>query len=187
MKIGKTITVTTRKAWRAWLRKNHQSAEEIWLVYHKKNSGKPRIEYNAAVEEALCYGWIDGIVKGIDEDRYAQRFTPRKPRSPWSAMNKERVRRLIRSGRMTKAGLAAYRRPHANPESHSGTTIPPDILAALQRDPDVYKWFRKLPLSYRRIRIGWITSARSRPVVFRQRLRHFLRMTARRKQYGMVR
>src|SRR5438034_8426895 len=107
MNLGKTFYAKNRKEWRAWLAQHHRAAPEIWLVYYKKDSGKPRIPYNHAVEEALCYGWIDSLLKPIDARRYAQRFSPRKPTSVLSAMNRERVRRLITAKRMTKAGLAS--------------------------------------------------------------------------------
>src|SRR5256885_3438097 len=105
MEIGTTLYVKGRREWRAWLARHHQTASEIWLIYYKKESGRPRIPYNDAVEEALCYGWIDSILKPIDSRRYAQRFSPRRPRSRLSEMNRERVRRLIAAGRMTRAGL----------------------------------------------------------------------------------
>src|SRR5213596_4263102 len=107
MEIGTTLYVKDRRQWRAWLARHHETAPEIWLIYYKKDSGKPRIPYNDAVEEALCYGWIDSILKPIDARRYAQRFSPRRPTSVLSAMNRERVRRLITAKRMTKAGLAS--------------------------------------------------------------------------------
>ncbi|MGH2771767.1 MAG: YdeI/OmpD-associated family protein [Actinomycetota bacterium] len=107
MEIGKTIYVPERKQWRDWLSKNHSSAPDIWLVQYKKKTRKPSIPYADAVEEALCFGWIDSIEKSIDEERYALRFTPRRPRSNWSKSNEERIRRLFSEGKMTKAGLAA--------------------------------------------------------------------------------
>src|SRR5436853_1328059 len=106
MEIGTTLYVKGRREWRAWLARHHQTASEIWLIYYKKASGKPRIPYNDAVEEALCYGWIDSITKPLDERSWAQRFSPRKATSQLSPMNRERVRRLIKARRMTKAGLA---------------------------------------------------------------------------------
>src|SRR2546428_11386211 len=110
MEITNLLEVKNRKEWRSWLSKNHKSEKEIWLVYYKKKSGKSRIPYNAAVEEALCYGWIDSTVKSIDENSYAQRFSPRKKESNLSEMNKERIRRLIEKGKMTKAGLDSIRK-----------------------------------------------------------------------------
>src|SRR3972149_144578 len=100
MNIGKALYVHTRKAWRAWLAKHHATEKEIWLVYYKKASGKPRIPYNDAVEEALCYGWIDSTVKSINKARFAQRFTPRKKGSMLSELNKERIRRMVEENRM---------------------------------------------------------------------------------------
>lgn len=106
MNITKTLYVKDRDQWRKWLFENHDKEKEIWLVFYRKDSGKPRISYNDAVEEALCFGWIDSIEKGTDHERFAQRFTPRKPKSQWSETNKERVKRLIKDGKMTKAGFA---------------------------------------------------------------------------------
>lgn len=107
MEIGKTLYVTDRKEWRRWLASNHKKEPEIWLIYYKKDSGKLRIDYNHAVEEALCYGWIDSTVKSIDGEKFTQRFSPRKKDSHLSQMNRERVRKLVERGRMTEAGLAA--------------------------------------------------------------------------------
>src|ERR1051326_6374087 len=105
MEIGRTLYVHTAAAWRAWLKKHHAKAREIWLVYPKKHSGKPRIPYKDAVGQALCFGWIDSITKTIDEDRWTQRFSPRRKGSPLSEMKKARGRRLIRDKQMTPAGL----------------------------------------------------------------------------------
>lgn len=192
MKLGKTLYVWTRAQWRRWLASHHARAPEIWLVYPKAHSGEPRIPYNHAVEEALCYGWIDSILKTVDSDRYAQRFTPRKPKSPWSPMNKERVRRLIRAGRMTASGLARIPADlQSVVRSRPGSRGPrlvlaPDIREALRADPATWANFRRFPASYKRIRIGWIEGARKRPEVFRQRLGYFLKMTAKNKRFGMV-
>ncbi|HZS76494.1 MAG TPA: hypothetical protein VFA41_07755 [Ktedonobacteraceae bacterium] len=113
MEIGETLLVHSAQEWRAWLEEYHQDKKEIWLIYYKKTSGKQGISYEESVEEALCFGWIDGAIKGIDRDTYAGRFTPRRPKSPWSASNRIRVARLLQEGRMTKAGLAV---------------LPPDLL-----------------------------------------------------------
>lgn len=189
MHLGKTFYAKNRKEWRAWLAKHHKTAPDIWLIYYKKNSGKPRVSYNHAVEEALCYGWIDSIAKPIDEKRWAQRFSPRRPRSKLSDMNRERVRRLIRAGRMTKAGLASI--AHAfdhkkDTKKRLPTTIPADIQRQLKKDPATWRNFQRFPASYKRIRIGWIAAARHRPEILGQRLRYFLKMTAQNKRFGMV-
>src|SRR2546427_8954938 len=178
MNLGKTFYAKNRKEWRAWLAKHYRSAPEIWLVYYKKDSGKPRIPYNHAVDEALCYGWIDSLVKSIDTRRYAQRFSPRKPTSVLSAMNRERVRRLITAKRMTKAGLASISHvfDHKRDTKRRGSAkIPADIVRGFERDPAAWKNFQRFPESYKRIRIGWIVRARRRrPVCFQRAapLRH---------------
>ena len=189
MDVGKTFYAKNRREWRSWLAKHHSSAREIWLIYYKKHTGKPRVPYTHAVEEALCYGWIDSILKPIDADRYAQRYSPRKPTSKLSEMNRERVRRLIRAGRMTNVGLAKIK--HAFDERRDTKRrlrweVPADILKRLKQKPLTWKNFRRFPESYKRIRIGWITAARHRPQVFRQRLQYFLRMTEQNKRFGMV-
>ena len=189
MKLGKTLYVANRKEWRAWLRKHHSSAREIWLLYYKKESGKPRIPYNDAVEEALCYGWIDGQTKSVDAEKWAQRFSPRRPGGNWSAMNIERLRRLAARRKVTKAGFAAAPgglRGVTRSAAPKPARIPPDILRSLKRHPDAWKNFQKFPASYKRIRIGWIDASRNRPDFFRKRLDYFIRMTAQNKRFGMV-
>ncbi len=189
MKVGKTFYAKNRREWRAWLARQHETAREIWLIYYKKHSGKPRIPYNHAVEEALCYGWIDSILKPIDADRYAQRFSPRRRRSRLSDMNRERVRRLIASGRMTRAGLASIEHVFDRTEDTKPRpkwAVPPDILRRLKRDPATWKNFQGFPESYKRIRVGWIAAAQRRPEIQEQRLRYFLKMTAQNKRFGMV-
>ena len=106
MEIGETLYVTSPAAFRRWLRDNHDEKAEIWLVRYKARTGKASIDYLEAVEEAICYGWIDGFVKSMDADRYATRFTPRRPKSHWSDSNIQRARRMIARGKMTEAGRA---------------------------------------------------------------------------------
>jgi len=179
MQITKTLDVANRKEWRSWLHKNNGKLPEIWLIYYRKISQKTRIPYNDAVEEALCFGWIDGQVKNIDKDRYAQRCTPRRQGSNLSEMNKERIRKLIKEGKMTRIGLDKVKSHLENK-----FTLTPFILRALKQNQDVWKNFQGFPESYKRIRIGWIANAR---VSDRQRrLKYFVRMTAKNKRYGMV-
>ena len=106
MEIGETLYVTTREQFRQWLMKNHQKKKEIWLINYKKATRKPSIPYVEAVEEAICFGWIDSTEKSMDAERYATRFSPRKPKSNWTETNKERARRMIVEGKMTEAGRA---------------------------------------------------------------------------------
>jgi len=188
MEIGKTLYVTNRKDWRAWLRKHQKSEAEVWLVYYNKKSGKRRISYNDAVEEALCYGWIDSTVKKLDEDRYAQRFTLRKPTSGLSQMNRERIRRLIARKKMTKAGLEAIAHVF-DPEKDKpeAFVISSDILKPLKADKEAWRNFQKFPDSYKRIRIKYIeTRRRHGQEMFERSLDHFIKMTAKNKRIGFV-
>ena len=107
MEIGETLYVIARDDLRKWFEKNHNSKKEIWLIQYKKATKKPSIDYVEAVEEAICFGWIDGFEKGIDSERYATRFSPRRPKSNWTETNKERARRMIAEGKMTESGRAA--------------------------------------------------------------------------------
>ena len=189
MKLGKTLYVTDRKAWRSWLAKNHNREKEIWLIYYRKSSGKLRISYNDAVEEALCFGWIDSTVKPIDNDMFAQRFTPRKKGSVLSQMNKERVREMIDKKKMTKAGLDAI--AHAfdqNNDDPSMFTIAPDILKSLKKDKGIWENFQMFPKRYQRIRIGYLESRRKHGKdAFEKSLTNLIKMTKKNKSFGMVR
>lgn len=179
MKITKTLQVTNRKDWRKWLREHYKTEKEIWLIYYKKETGKPRIVYNDAVEEALCFGWIDSIVKSLDEKRTVQRFSPRKPKSPYSPANKERLRKLVKQHKVIKAI-----RETLGDISEEKFEIPKDILEALKTNEDAWKNFQKFSDAYKRIRIGFIDGARKRPAEFKKRLMYFIKMTEKNKQYG---
>ena len=136
------ITATGRDEWRAWLEANHETASEIWLVYWKKGTGKPSIAWADAVEVALMHGWIDGLIKSIDESRYMQRWTPRRPKSKWSMVNREIAQRLIAAGEMTPMGLAAVEAGKASGEweraytVQPATPVPADLKAALKASPE---------------------------------------------------
>ncbi|VVB98439.1 Bacteriocin-protection, YdeI or OmpD-Associated [uncultured archaeon] len=183
MKLGKTLDVADRKAWRAWLSKNHSREKEIWLVYYRKSSGKPRMPYNDAVEEALCFGWIDSQVKGINSEKYAQRFSPRNPKSGLSEMNRQRILKLIAQKKMTRAGLDAV----ADSLAPGRLKIAPDILGPLKADKEAWKNFRKMPIGYKRIRIAFIESRRRHgKEMFGKSLANFIRMTAKNKRFGFV-
>ncbi len=175
----KTLYVSDRKKWRAWLRQHYKTEKEIWLVYYKKASGKPRIEYNDAVEEALCFGWIDSIVRTIDEKRFAQRFSPRKPNSKYSPANKERLRFLLQKKKVIKEV-----RDTLGDLAGDKFIIPKDILAEIKSNKEAWKYFQKFSDAYKRIRIGFIEGARKRPAEFKKRLAYFIKMTAKNKQFG---
>jgi len=104
MDIGETLYVTDRDGFRKWLIENHQTKKEVWLIQYKKAARKPSVHYVDAVEEAICFGWIDGLEKSMDSERYALRFSPRRPKSTWTNTNKDRARKMIAEGRMTSAG-----------------------------------------------------------------------------------
>ena len=183
MKVGETLDVRTRVAWRSWLSRNYARKKEIWLVYHSRAGGKPSLAYNDAVDEAICYGWIDSTVKKLDAHSRAQRFTPRRKGSPVSEMNKARARRLVRERRMTAAGRAAL----GSALRREPLVVAPDVRRALRAEPGAWTQFEKLPAAYKRIRLGFIEGGRGRREIFATRLRYFVRMTAQGKRYGLVR
>ncbi|MFA6169901.1 MAG: hypothetical protein WCW67_00130 [Candidatus Margulisiibacteriota bacterium] len=177
MKIGKTLYISNRKKWRAWLSKNHSRAKEIWLIYPRKYTGQPRLGYADAVEEALAFGWIDSQVKNIDRAKFAQRFSPRKPTSSWSEANLARMRRLIRQGKMTKVGLAALKN-RALLKKKQKLEIAPATLQALKHDKTVWRNFQRFPLNYRTIRIAYIEGGRRHGTAeYKKRLTNFIKKT----------
>ena len=180
MNITKTFYAKDRNQWRDWLSKNHDKEKDVWLIYYRKDTGKARVPYDEAVEEALCFGWIDSTLKGIDDEKFAQRFSPRSPKSNWSEPNLHRIRKLIGEGKMTDKGLALVKGLH-----RKKLEIPKDILVKIKGDKDTWKNFKKFPESYKRIRLAFIDGARSRPEEFRKRLNYFLKMTLQNKKFGM--
>lgn len=179
MEISKTLYVTNRKEWRAWLEDNFDKELEIWLIYPHKSSGKTRISYNDAVEEALCFGWIDSTVKKFGRENSAQRFSRRNPKSPYSQPNKERLRWLLKENKIHPSMLAV-----AKTALKDKFTFPPDILSAIKKDKDVWKNYLKYSPAYRRIRVAYIDAARKRPEEFNKRLSFFIEMTKKNKQIG---
>src|SRR5436305_10691454 len=182
-----TLHPTTRTDWRAWLAANHDRETEIWLVYNKRHTGEPRVEYGDAVEEALCFGWIDSIVRTIDENRYAQKFTPRKAKSQWSESNLKRFAKLVREGKMTEASLAK-----APPEGEAGVkprppadeAVPAYIEAALRENGVAWTNFTHLAPSYRRLYVGWIENAK-REETRRRRLAEAVGRLERNEKLGL--
>ena len=160
------IYLETAADWRNWLAENGETKKGVWLVYFKKHTGKPRVAYNDAVEEALCFGWIDGKIKKVNEDYFIQRFTPRRPGSRWSKYNIERVQKLIREDQMKPEGLKAYQIVLDRPEllyenkTDGDPVIPDDLITALNNNAVAYNNFIAFPPSTRRIYIEWLNSAR---------------------------
>src|SRR3989304_3129590 len=181
MEITKTFYAKNRKEWRQWLRKNYKTEKDIWLIYYNKESGKPRVAYNDAVEEALCFGWIDSTAKKIDKERFAQRFSPRNPKSSYSQANKERLKKLLQQ----KKVIASVRKTveHFSSENFE---IPNDILKEIKKNKEAWKNFRKFSGSYIRIRIAYIDGSRRRPDEFKKRLNNFIKMTEANKLFGII-
>lgn len=155
-----------RSEWRKWLEKNHGISHEVWLIYYKKHTGKQRIPYDDAVEEALCFGWIDSTVKRIDDEKYCQKYTPRRKRSIWSDLNKNRVKKLTVLGFMREPGKIKIREakesgmwdreyPSIVRPEHS-----PELASALEKDPVAKKNFNQLAPSKRKMYIAWIALAK---------------------------
>jgi len=151
------LEVPDREQWRTWLRRNHSSVSEIWLVFRKH--GALTLAYEDAICEALCWGWVDSLIKRLDDDRYARKFTPRKPGAKWSTINRNRYQRMQAEGLLQKPGLD---RP---PTARSGdapkpTTVPPYIEEALKSAPKAQAEFQRIPPSHKRQYIAWIDSAK---------------------------
>ena len=164
MEITKTAYAADRSEWRAWLKKNHAMEKEVWLVYYKKEAGKPCATYQESLEEALCFGWIDSLIQKIDEEKYARKYNPRRAGSKWSELNKHLVTKLIKEGRMTEAGLTTvdFDLPAAEGVRPKRAPLPlPDWLkAGLMASPKAWENFNLLPPSHRRNYIGWISAAK---------------------------
>ncbi len=153
-----------RATWRAWLEANHAAARGVWLVTWRPRSGRVGLDYESAIEEALCFGWVDSTGGHFDDDRGKLYFAPRKPRSVWAASNKARVERLIGDGRMAPAGLAAIERAKANGwweilDAAERLEVPEDLAAALDARPPAAVNFAAFPPSARKMLLGWIAVA----------------------------
>lgn len=175
----KTLYTADRKEWRSWLERNFDKEKEVWLLYPKKSSGKPRISYNDAVEEALCFGWIDSTVRSLDEESSIQRFTPRNPGSRYSQANKERLTGLLRKNLLHPSMIDTAIRI-----SKEDFIFPADIVDALKSDKVVWEHYGKFSPSYKRIRVAYIEAARKRPEEFRKRLANFIAKTKENKRIG---
>jgi uncharacterized protein YdeI (YjbR/CyaY-like superfamily) len=158
------VQVDDRATWRGWLEVNHASSRGVWLVTWRARSGRQGLEYEAAIEEALCFGWVDSTAGRVDDDRGKLYFAPRKPRSVWAASNKARIERLIAAGMMAPAGLAAIERARANGswtvlDSVERLEIPDDLAAALAATPLADANFAAFPPSARKQLLGWVATA----------------------------
>jgi len=178
------LYTSDRQEWRRWLSEHFETEAEIWLVFPMKASGEERLSYNDAVEEALCFGWIDSTIRNIDATNRAQRFTPRKKGSSYSRPNIERLIWLERQGlihpKIREGVLPMIEAPYVFPE---------DIMEAIKADGAAWENYRRFPAGYQRIRIAYIDAARKRPAEFEKRLQSFLTKTRENKMiagYGGI-
>jgi uncharacterized protein YdeI (YjbR/CyaY-like superfamily) len=184
----KTFLARTTTEWRDWLAEQHDSASEVWLVFHKKHTGVTSIAYSDALDEALCFGWVDSLVKRLDDRRYAIKFTPRRADSRWSDANRKRYAALEASGRLEPAGL---QRPPTNrtyaprpPRLELPAKLPQYITAALKKRPAALRCFEALKPEQRRRYVAWIESAKREDTKAR-RLAEAIRLLAAGKELGL--
>jgi uncharacterized protein YdeI (YjbR/CyaY-like superfamily) len=187
MKMRKTLQATDRETWRAWLAENHASEREVWLVFQKTRTGRHGMSYDDAVEEALCYGWIDSIVQRIDENSYARKFTPRTNNLKWSELNKRRIAKLIQENRMTDVGLAkiGYSNPERKPPKPVGKVLSvPRFMETALRQQKAWENFKSLAPSYQRNYVGWIMAAK-REETRQKRLQEAIQLLAENQKLGL--
>jgi uncharacterized protein YdeI (YjbR/CyaY-like superfamily) len=188
MKPHSTFCATDRETWRKWLAKNHDSVREVWVVFPKKHTGEPCMSYEESVEEALCFGWIDSIIKRIDDATYTRKFTPRTDHQNWSQLNKRRVAKCIREGRMTEIGLAKINYSNAErpprPQMPKEMIVPSFMKKALQQKPEAWKNFSALAPSHQRRYTLWITMAKQEETRER-RLKEAVRLLSENRKLGL--
>ena len=182
----KTLDVRTRAAWHAWLEKHHGSATEIWLVFHKQHTGTHCVDYEDSIEEALCFGWVDSLVRRLDDDRFARKFTPRKPNSAWSVINRRRYASLKERGLLQEAGRANApgSKVAMPPPRRAWTTVPKYMEQALKANGAAWRNFERLAPGYRRRYIGWVDSAKQ-DETRQRRLREAVALLARGRKLGL--
>jgi uncharacterized protein YdeI (YjbR/CyaY-like superfamily) len=181
------LDIRTRREWRKWLERHHTKSAGVWLVFHKQHTGVECIDYDDSVREALCFGWIDSLVRRLDEDRFARKFTPRKPGSAWSASNLKRWAELDAAGQLEPAGRAASPKgaPRATPPARFVLRELPDYIAkGLKRDPRAWSFFKSLPPNERRRCVGWIEAAK-RVETKERRLREVVGLMAKGERLGL--
>jgi uncharacterized protein YdeI (YjbR/CyaY-like superfamily) len=174
---------TTRAEWRGWLERHHATSAGVWLVSYRRETGKPRVEYEDAVEEALCFGWIDSKAKALDGERTLQWLSPRKPASGWSRTNKERIERLERAGLLAEAGRAAVEAAKRSGawtalDAVEALELPDDLAAAFARDAAAKANYDAFPPSSRKLILTWIAGAK-RPETRARRIEETVRLAAR--------
>ena len=178
------LDVRSREKWRNWLDRNHTSSAGVWLVYYKDHTGVKSIAYDDSVCEALCFGWVDSLIKRLDEERYARKFTPRKPASNWSDSNRKRWRELKAAGLLAEAGLAAAPAANTYAPVRQVSDLPAYLAKALRATPKAWECFEKLAPTYRRHFVMWIHLAK-RPETREKRIRESVALLAAGKKLGL--
>ena len=178
------LQVRSRRQWRAWLAKHHASSPGVWLVIHKAHTGMKSVPYEDTVREALCFGWIDSLVKRLDDDRYALKITPRQPTSKWSDINRRRWVELEAAGLLTSAGLAAAPTNNTYAPKPVIPDLPAYIANALKANPRAWSFFQGLAPTHRRRFVGWIHTAK-RPETKEKRIRESIALLAAGKKLGL--
>ncbi|MEM6319022.1 MAG: YdeI/OmpD-associated family protein [Bacteroidota bacterium] len=176
---------TSRSDWRNWLSQNHDKKEVIWVKMYKKATGKYSIPYDDLVEECLCFGWIDGVVKKTEPESRVQRITPRRKKSFLSELNRQRVWKLRKLGLMMSSGESALEGKLGSPDDE--LLIPDFVEKALKEDPNVWETFKQFPLFYQKLKVGWIVETgltKSRMPEAEKRLAYLVKMTEKGKRYG---
>ena len=181
----------SEKEWENWLENNFDKQQELWLVYYKKDTGKAGISYENSVRVALCYGWIDGLIKKLDEEKYARRFTPRKNKSIWSDLNKVRVEELIKSGKMKKPGLDKVEFAKQNGiwdqmiyPTKIDLSLPDELKRAFKENKMAADFFESLPKSHKKQYLLWIKTAK-RPETRERRINETIKMLNEKKKLGI--
>ena len=179
-----TLDVRTRKQWRQWLAKHHVSSPGIWLVRHKEHTGVRSMSYEDLVSEALCFGWVDSLVKRLDDDCYAIKVTPRKPTSKWSDINRRRWRALKAAGLLAPAGLGAAPTANRYAARPPIPELPAYVAKAIKTNIKAWQFFQQLAPTYRRDFVVWIHTAK-RPETRKRRIRESIALLAAGKKLGL--
>ena len=180
----KTLRCRTREEWREWLAKHHASSPGIWFVFFKRHIGQRSIPYEDMVREALCFGWIDSLIKRLDDDRYAIKVTPRQPTSKWSTLNRRRWAELKSAGLLEATGLAAAPTKNTYAAKPAIPTLPGYIAQAFQENTKAWEFFQELAPSHRRHFVVWIHTAK-RPETREKRIRESIQLLSARKILGL--
>jgi uncharacterized protein YdeI (YjbR/CyaY-like superfamily) len=182
---GKPTFFKTPGAFRAWLQKNHRARTELWVGYWKKRTGRPSITWQESVDEALCFGWIDGIRKSLDAESYTNRFTPRRTGSKWSAVNERRAAELVKAGRMRAAGRQAFQARDPGKTVVYQYELDPELLAMFKANRAAWAFFEAQPPGYRK-RLNWRVMSAKQPATRLRRLAEVIDMCAAGRRFEMM-